>query len=197
MTQKPFYILKEPPKLIAFKCLCSGSGMTAMTSGCSWQRIRCLSLHSARRSPWNCVLEIIFWKRQFLKVSMTNRKIFRIVQEDRDAVLAKMEVAQAQLEMLKRTNVLNDAFRIWHDGDFGTINNFRLGRLPSVPVSSGVTLVIIIIIILIWFILNSLFWTWICGVYCEFLLMLPFWPTSSHSRWNYLKGPLGNKERKA
>ncbi|CAM6126094.1 unnamed protein product [Calypogeia fissa] len=55
-------------------------------------------------------------------------------QEDRDAVLAKMEIAQAQLEMLKRTNVLNDAFRIWHDGDFGTINNFRLGRLPSVPV---------------------------------------------------------------
>lgn len=55
-------------------------------------------------------------------------------QEERDAVLAKIEVAQAQLEKLKRTNVLNDAFNIWHDGDFGTINNFRLGRLPSVPV---------------------------------------------------------------
>ncbi|BBN15663.1 beclin [Marchantia polymorpha subsp. ruderalis] len=55
-------------------------------------------------------------------------------QEERDAVLAKMEVAKSQLEILKRTNVLNDAFHIWHDGDFGTINNFRLGRLPSVPV---------------------------------------------------------------
>ncbi|KAL2619848.1 hypothetical protein R1flu_000053 [Riccia fluitans] len=55
-------------------------------------------------------------------------------QEERDAVLAKIEVASSQLEMLKRTNVLNDAFHIWHDGDFGTINNFRLGRLPSVPV---------------------------------------------------------------
>ncbi|PKI76675.1 hypothetical protein CRG98_002984 [Punica granatum] len=37
-------------------------------------------------------------------------------------------------QLLKRTNVLTDAFPIWHDGDFGTINNFRLGRLPKIPV---------------------------------------------------------------
>ncbi|XP_024356337.1 beclin-1-like protein [Physcomitrium patens] len=55
-------------------------------------------------------------------------------QEDRDGILAKIEVVQSQLELLKRTNVLNDAFHIWHDGEFGTINNFRLGRLPNVPV---------------------------------------------------------------
>ncbi|KAK8341110.1 hypothetical protein V6Z12_A08G144800 [Gossypium hirsutum] len=55
-------------------------------------------------------------------------------QEERDAILAKTEVSQAHLELLKRTNVLNDAFPIWHDGEFGTINNFRLGRLPKIPV---------------------------------------------------------------
>lgn len=55
-------------------------------------------------------------------------------QEERDAILAKIEVSQAHLELLKRTNVLNDAFPIWYDGDFGTINNFRLGRLPKIPV---------------------------------------------------------------
>ncbi|CAN6475465.1 unnamed protein product [Victoria cruziana] len=55
-------------------------------------------------------------------------------QEERDAILAKIEVSQAHLELLKRTNVLNDAFHIWHDGEFGTINNFRLGRLPKMPV---------------------------------------------------------------
>ncbi|KAF3439872.1 hypothetical protein FNV43_RR18150 [Rhamnella rubrinervis] len=55
-------------------------------------------------------------------------------QEERDAILAKIEVSQAHLELLKRTNVLNDAFPIWHDGEFGTINNFRLGRLPKIPV---------------------------------------------------------------
>lgn len=57
------------------------------------------------------------------------------LQEDRDGILAKIEVVQSQLELLKRTNVLNDAFHIWHDGEFGTINNFRLGRLPNTPVS--------------------------------------------------------------
>ncbi|XP_031376311.1 beclin-1-like protein isoform X2 [Punica granatum] len=55
-------------------------------------------------------------------------------QEERDAILAQLEVSQAHLELLKRTNVLTDAFPIWHDGDFGTINNFRLGRLPKIPV---------------------------------------------------------------
>ncbi|KAE8727546.1 Beclin-1-like protein [Hibiscus syriacus] len=56
------------------------------------------------------------------------------LKEEKDAILAKTEVSQAHLELLKRTNVLNDAFPIWHDGEFGTINNFRLGRLPKIPV---------------------------------------------------------------
>ena len=55
-------------------------------------------------------------------------------QEERDAILAKIEVSQAHLDLLKRTNVLNDAFPIGHDGEFGTINNFRLGRLPKIMV---------------------------------------------------------------
>lgn len=55
-------------------------------------------------------------------------------QEERDAILAKIEVSQAHLELLKKTNVLNDAFPIHHDGEFGTINNFRLGRLPKIAV---------------------------------------------------------------
>lgn len=41
---------------------------------------------------------------------------------------------QMQLDKLKRTNVFNATFHIWHSGQFGTINNFRLGRWPSVPV---------------------------------------------------------------
>ncbi|WZZ66828.1 hypothetical protein YC2023_078198 [Brassica napus] len=55
-------------------------------------------------------------------------------QEERDAILAKIEVSQAHLELLNKTNVLIDAFPIRYDGDFGTINNFRLGRLPKAPV---------------------------------------------------------------
>ncbi|KAJ3017518.1 autophagy protein 6 [Thoreauomyces humboldtii] len=44
------------------------------------------------------------------------------------------EFAVKQLESLQKTNVYNDAFRIWHEGSFGTINGFRLGRLPNQPV---------------------------------------------------------------
>ncbi|RMC01501.1 hypothetical protein DUI87_21940 [Hirundo rustica rustica] len=46
----------------------------------------------------------------------------------------QMRYAQMQLDKLKKTNVFNATFHIWHSGQFGTINNFRLGRLPSVPV---------------------------------------------------------------
>uniref|UniRef100_UPI00358FFB7D beclin-1 isoform X2 n=1 Tax=Myxine glutinosa TaxID=7769 RepID=UPI00358FFB7D len=46
----------------------------------------------------------------------------------------QMRYAQMQLDKFKKTNVFNATFHIWHSGHFGTINNFRLGRLPSVPV---------------------------------------------------------------
>lgn len=53
---------------------------------------------------------------------------------DRDALLNKIDRASQQLLLLKSTNVLNDTFRIWHDGPFGTISGFRLGRTPEFPV---------------------------------------------------------------
>uniref|UniRef100_A0A674E2P3 Beclin-1 n=1 Tax=Salmo trutta TaxID=8032 RepID=A0A674E2P3_SALTR len=46
----------------------------------------------------------------------------------------QMRYCQIQLDRLKKTNVFNATFHIWHSGQFGTINNFRLGQLPSVPV---------------------------------------------------------------
>ncbi|KAJ5078197.1 beclin 1 [Anaeramoeba ignava] len=47
----------------------------------------------------------------------------------------KLFVSDQELKKLSRTSVLNDLFKISHDGHFGTISGFRLGRLPSVPVS--------------------------------------------------------------
>eukprot|EP01119_Soliformovum_irregulare_P015005 TRINITY_DN4177_c0_g1_i1.p1 TRINITY_DN4177_c0_g1~~TRINITY_DN4177_c0_g1_i1.p1 ORF type:complete len:400 (+),score=81.72 TRINITY_DN4177_c0_g1_i1:168-1202(+) len=55
-------------------------------------------------------------------------------QEDSNTVRMKVENCREQLDRLKSTDVYNDTFHIWHDGHFGTINNFRLGRLPSQPV---------------------------------------------------------------
>lgn len=54
--------------------------------------------------------------------------------EKRDAIVARTEQAQMHMERLEKTNVFNDAFHIWTDGAFGTINGFRLGRLPNVVV---------------------------------------------------------------
>ncbi|KAL8670720.1 MAG: hypothetical protein Q9168_004747, partial [Polycauliona sp. 1 TL-2023] len=49
---------------------------------------------------------------------------------ERDALTAAYNHDAAQLERLQRTNVYNDCFCISHDGNFGTINGLRLGRLP-------------------------------------------------------------------
>eukprot|EP00501_MAST-03F_sp_TOSAG23-6_P000840 GSMAST32.ASY1.ANO1.872.1 assembled CDS len=51
-------------------------------------------------------------------------------QELRSLVLQEQRLDEKLLQ-LKRTNVNNDAFYIWHSGPFGTINTFRLGRLPT------------------------------------------------------------------
>ncbi|CAG8769810.1 10406_t:CDS:2, partial [Racocetra persica] len=57
-------------------------------------------------------------------------------QNERDSVNLKYDHDAKQLEKLQRTNVYNDTFCICisHDGHFGTINGFRLGRLPDVMV---------------------------------------------------------------
>ena len=48
--------------------------------------------------------------------------------------LAECCHAPLQLEVLRRTHVFNEAFHIWHDGAFGTISGFRLGRTAATPV---------------------------------------------------------------
>ncbi|CAJ0755860.1 8143_t:CDS:2 [Entrophospora sp. SA101] len=49
-------------------------------------------------------------------------------QNDRDSINLKYDHDTKLLEKLHRTNVYNDTFCIGHDGYFGTINGFRLGR---------------------------------------------------------------------
>lgn len=46
----------------------------------------------------------------------------------------QMRYAQNHLAKLRKTNILNATFHIWHTGHFATINGFRLGRLPKFPV---------------------------------------------------------------
>ena len=47
----------------------------------------------------------------------------------------QLKYAEAQLDRLTKMNAFNCTFHIWHTDQFGTINGFRLGRLPNVPVN--------------------------------------------------------------
>jgi beclin 1 len=55
-------------------------------------------------------------------------------EDELQSVTNQLRYTQTQVEKLKRSNVFNITFHIWHCGHFGTINGFRLGRLPTVPV---------------------------------------------------------------
>ncbi|KAL3139672.1 hypothetical protein ABBQ38_003986 [Trebouxia sp. C0009 RCD-2024] len=54
--------------------------------------------------------------------------------DERDVLVNKMEHSAAHLKRLQQTNVYHDVFRVWHDGAFGTIGGFRLGRTAETPV---------------------------------------------------------------
>lgn len=54
--------------------------------------------------------------------------------DEQQSLQYRLQYTSDQLNRLKKTNVLNSAFHIWHNGHFGTINGLRLGRLQTVQV---------------------------------------------------------------
>lgn len=58
-----------------------------------------------------------------------------LMEDENRSLKNQLHYTQFQLERLKKTNVFNTTFHIWYSGHFGTINNLRLGRLPTAPVS--------------------------------------------------------------
>jgi len=73
--------------------------------------------------------EELYW-REYCK----HQKSLMDFEDGRASVCCQLQYVECQLDKLRKTNVFNSTFHIWHKGHFGTINNFRLGRLPSVPV---------------------------------------------------------------
>ncbi|XP_033217113.1 beclin-1-like protein isoform X1 [Belonocnema kinseyi] len=63
-----------------------------------------------------------------------HRRDLMLGEDESRSLDCQLAYASSQLERLKKTNVFNATFHIWHSGHFGTINSFRLGRLPSAPV---------------------------------------------------------------
>ncbi|RKP06793.1 Atg6/Beclin [Thamnocephalis sphaerospora] len=53
---------------------------------------------------------------------------------ERDSLELSLRQAADWMMTISSSNAYNDAFRIRHDGEIGTINGLRLGRLPTHPV---------------------------------------------------------------
>ncbi|KTW26879.1 beclin 1 [Pneumocystis jirovecii RU7] len=73
--------------------------------------------------------EEMFWKER--------NKFLRKLEEfqnERDAINLQYDYNVKLFEELRKTNVYNDVFCISHNGQFGTINDLRFGRLPSYTV---------------------------------------------------------------
>ncbi|EMR11383.1 hypothetical protein PNEG_00408 [Pneumocystis murina B123] len=72
--------------------------------------------------------EEIFWKER-------NSFLLKLqeFQNERDTLNLQYDYNIKQLEELKEANVYKDIFCISHNGQFGTINDLKFGRLPSYP----------------------------------------------------------------
>ncbi|XP_029661304.1 beclin-1-like protein isoform X1 [Formica exsecta] len=71
---------------------------------------------------------------RYWKEYSKHRRDLMLAEDECRSLDNQLAYAVSQLERLKKTNVFNATFHIWHSGHFGTINSFRLGRLPSAPV---------------------------------------------------------------
>ncbi|CCG83789.1 protein of unknown function [Taphrina deformans PYCC 5710] len=74
-------------------------------------------------------------ERQFWQDRNTFAAEIAAFEQECDSINLRYDHDVKQLERLQKTNVYHDAFHIDHDGNFGTINGLRLGRLPNRPVS--------------------------------------------------------------
>ena len=103
---------------------------------CDFSLVVCLYASSAQCVDWMLPLPVFCAKllHRYWKHHSSYTKQLGDFLEGRYSLLSSIAHGERRLQKLRRTNVCNDTFHIWYDGHFGTINNFRLGRLPSQPV---------------------------------------------------------------
>lgn len=56
------------------------------------------------------------------------------MQEDYGRIETKIENFKEKLKYLQQIHSYNDTYHIWFEDYFGTINNLRMGTLPSFPI---------------------------------------------------------------
>lgn len=74
-------------------------------------------------------VEVAYW-HAFNAVMLT----LHATADFRDSLQQRVDSSEKSLSALRRTSVLSDLFRVWHDGPFGTISGLRLGSTPEFPV---------------------------------------------------------------
>lgn len=80
----------------------------------------------------NDEMQVLDKKEQdFWEQSIEYQMNLQSFQNERDSINLKYDHDVKQYERLQKTVVYNDAFCISHDGPFGTINGFRLGKLST------------------------------------------------------------------
>ncbi|XP_062938960.1 beclin-2 [Cynocephalus volans] len=79
--------------------------------------------------------ELQQWERQVQRDFMALEWQQLGLQDELRSMENQLRHARDQLHQLKETDVFNATFKIWEEGPLGVINNFRLGCLPTVPVS--------------------------------------------------------------
>ena len=60
--------------------------------------------------------------------------VYATCKDQMESLLAHLDRDRMLLDKFLQINSLNDSFHIWYAGPFATINDFRLGRLPTHPV---------------------------------------------------------------
>lgn len=68
---------------------------------------------------------------EFLKEYNEQKRLLFEAEDKQKSIDNQIKYASSQYDKLSKTNAFNAAFHIWHQEHFGTINGFRLGRLPS------------------------------------------------------------------
>lgn len=92
-------------------------------------RVRLLVDAARRNAEKLAALEDRYWE-EVGRLAWT----VSVAQERLDSFSQRKWQCDRALAKLHNVTALNDAFFIWHDGPFGTINGFRMGRLPSLEV---------------------------------------------------------------
>ncbi|KAH9193709.1 hypothetical protein AeNC1_004308 [Aphanomyces euteiches] len=92
------------------------------------------TLSRNRQLIWECASDLQVVQQDTFGEAAFIHLVHQFTKEERASVGVFSVHASDMLRCLQRYNVFNDAFHIWHDGSFGTINGLRLGRLPSKPV---------------------------------------------------------------